>query len=213
MACNGVLTPLPPLKKIGNPPTQSSNFLLPYSDWKWLLLHFSQMATSNKHMFIFLIKCCHNWFLKKLQQYLKETRSYHYAFLFFVCDDLSFINTMQKTFKPSKKKMFKCLGWMRKIFTTGNISWRTAAENVSSKKVYLKNNSVPNTCLTLPLKKIFCQSLTDAFYIKLVIPKILFILALLSFNFYFEIMWPSPLSPPPKLKFLIPPQQRLFWNF
>ena len=26
----------------------------PPSDWKWLHLHFSHMATSNKHMFIFV---------------------------------------------------------------------------------------------------------------------------------------------------------------
>ena len=132
---------------------------------------------------------------------------------YFLCVMTCLSLTLCKKLLNLPKKMFKWLGWMRKIFTPGNFSWRTAAENVSSKKVYLKNNSVPNTCLTLPLKKIFCQSLTDAFYIKLVIPKILFILALLSFNFYFEIMWPSPLSPPPKLKFLIPPQQSLFWNF
>ena len=33
-------------------------------------------------------------------------------FYFFMCDDLSFINTTQKTLKPSKK-MFQCPGWMR----------------------------------------------------------------------------------------------------
>ena len=36
-------------------------------------------------------------------------------------------------------------------------------------------------------------------YIKLAIPKILFILVLCNFNFYFKIMWPSPQTklPPP----------------
>ena len=38
-------------------------------------------------------------------------------------------------------------------------------------------------------------------YIKLVIPKILFILVLFNFNFYFKIMWPPT-----------PSHQRLFWN-
>ena len=51
-------------------------------------------------------------------------------------------------------------------------------------------------------------------YIKLVIPKILFILVLYSFNFYFKITWPPPPPPPqqnyprplpPKLTFLTPP--------
>ena len=143
MACNGVLTPpakVPPksitlVLKYFNPP-QSSNFLLP-SDWKWLLLHFSHMATSNKHMLIFLIKCCHNWFLKKLKQYIKETCSYHHACLFY---DLSFINTTQK---------------------------RVAAKyemQVALKKVYWKNNRVFQTFAILSLKKMFYQNLTDAFF-------------------------------------------------
>ena len=48
----------------------------------------------------------------------------------------------------------------------------------------------------LPLKKTFYHNLRDVFfqiylkYRKLVIPKILFILVLCSFNFYFIIMWP-----------------------
>ena len=73
-----------------------------------------------------------------------------------------------------------------------------------------------------------CIFQTSLKYIKLVIPKILFILELCNFNFYFKISWPSPpllkkqliplknTSPPPapKQKFLTPPlQQRLFWNF
>ena len=77
MACNGVLTPQqkqppksvvtpPPSPKIFNyppppPPTpQPSNFLLPPSNWKWLLLHFSHMATSNKQILIFL-ELLYNW--------------------------------------------------------------------------------------------------------------------------------------------------------
>ena len=62
-----------PLLKLFTPP----------SDPEWRLLHFSHMATSNKHIFTFLkllqlIKCCHNWFLKKLKQYTKETRFHHH---------------------------------------------------------------------------------------------------------------------------------------
>ena len=82
MACNEVLIPPPPAKV---PPSPSSSiFLLLPSNWKWLLLDFSHIATSNKHMFTFLkllqvIKCRHNWFLKKLKHYIKETRFYHHA--------------------------------------------------------------------------------------------------------------------------------------
>ena len=136
----------PPLKLIGNPPPVLTFFnasspavlklftLLPSSDWKSLLLHFSHMATSNKHLFIFLkplklIRCCHNWFLKKLKQYIKETRFYHHTFLFFMSDGLSFINTKQKSLKIFQKILFQFPAWMRKNFIPGNFSWRISAEN------------------------------------------------------------------------------------
>ena len=58
-----------------------------------------------------------------------------------------------------------------------------------------KQQSVPNTCDIAPLKYIFFQNLIDAFFkylyyikLKLVVPKILFILVLNNFNFYFKIM-------------------------
>ena len=75
---------------------------------------------------------------------------------------------------------------------------------VASKKVYWKNNSVPNTFAILPLKKIFYQNRCifqiPLKYIKLVIPKILFVLVLCSFNFYFKITWPPPSPRPPSGK-------------
>ena len=69
--------------------------------------------------------------------------------------------------------------------------------HVASKKFYWKNQSVPNTCAILPLKKKFYQNLTvnrlifqiHLKYIKLVIPKILFMVLLCSFNFYFKIIF------------------------
>ena len=144
---------------------------------------------------------------------------------FFMCDDLPFINTTQKTLKPSKK-MFQCPGWMRKNFIPGNFSWRVAAETWDAscfkKGLLEKQQSVPNTCTILPLKKIFYQNLTvnrwifqiPLKYIKLVIPKILFMLVLCSFNFYFKITWPSPTHhhhhqnwnfwpPPPPARFFL----------
>ena len=83
-----------------------------------------------------------------------------------------------------------------------------------------KQQSVPNTCDISPLKYIFFQNLTDAFFkylyyikLKLVIPKILFILVLSNFNFYLKIMQPplahtnkiTPAPPPPSPP--RPPQQ------
>ena len=88
-------------------------------------------------------------------------------FYFFMCDDSSFINTMQKTLKPSKK-MFQCPGWMRKNFIPGNFNWRVAAETWDAscfkKGLLEKQQSFPNTCAILLLKKIFYQNLTDAFF-------------------------------------------------
>ena len=43
-------------------------------------------------------------------------------FYFFMCDELSFINTMQKILKPSKKK-FQFPRWMRKNFIPWKFSW------------------------------------------------------------------------------------------
>ena len=64
-----------------------------------------------------------------------------------------------------------------------------------------KNNSVPNTCNILPLKKFFFQNRcifqVTLKYIKLVIPKILFILVLYNFNFYFKTTWPPKQNYPP----------------
>ena len=112
-------------------------------------------------LLLLLIKCCHNWFLKKLEQYIKETRSYHYPFLFFICDDLSFVNITKKSLKPSKK-MSQCPGRMRKKSISGNFSWRVAAETWDAscfkKGLLEKQQSVPNTCAMLSLKKMFIRT-------------------------------------------------------
>ena len=51
-------------------------------------------------------------------------------------------------------------------------------------------------------------------YIKLAIPKILFILILSSFNFYFKITWPAPPPPPPtKIKTSDPPAKTFLTFF
>ena len=104
--------------------------------------------------------------------------------------------------------MFRCPGWMRKNFILGNFSWRVAVETWDAscfkKGLLEKQQSVPNTCTILPLKNILSELNRCIFqislkYIKLVIPKILFILVLCSFNFYFKTTWPLPPNkiPPP----------------
>ena len=136
-----------------------------------------------------------------------------------MCDDLSFINTTQKTLKPSKK-MFQCPGWMRKIFIPGNFSWEVVAETWDAScfkksllekqqcSKYLRHIAIEKDILSELNRCIFQISLK---YIKLVIPKILFILVLCSFNFYFKITWsPNNITHLHQHKNI---SQRLFWNF
>ena len=103
--------------------------------------------------------------------------------------------------------MFQCPGWMRKNFIPRNFSWRVAAETWDA-SCFKKGLLEKNTCAILPLKKDILSELNRCIFqislkcIKLVIPKILFILVLCSFNFYFKIMWPSLHQykhPPPTL--------------
>ena len=130
-------TPL--VLKILNPYPSPQILTLPPSDWKWLLLHFSHMATSNKHMFTFLkllqlIKYHHNWFLKKLKQYIKETRFYHHFSIF------SHVMTSRSL------TLCKFRGWTIKSFIPCNFSWRVSAEAWDAscfKKGLLENNSDP----------------------------------------------------------------------
>ena len=55
--------------------------------------------------------------------------------------------------------MFQCPGWMRKNFIPRNLSWGVVAETWGAscfkKGLLEQQQSVPNTCTILPLKKIF----------------------------------------------------------
>ena len=100
-----------------------------------------------------------------MKQYIKEPRSYHHACLFFfLCVITCLSLTLHKTLLNLQKKMFQCLGWMRKNFIPGNFSWSIAAETWDAscfkKGLLEKQQSVPNTCAILPLEKIFYQNLT-----------------------------------------------------
>ena len=82
-------------------------------------------------------------------------------------DDLSFINTMQKTLKPSTK-MFQFPRWMRKDFILVNFSWRILTETWDAscfkKGLLEKQQSVPNTCDISPLKKTFFSELNRCIF-------------------------------------------------
>ena len=129
--------------------------------------------------------------------------------------------------------MFQCPGWMRKNFILGNFGWRVAAETWDAscfkKGLLEKQQSVPNTCAILPLKKIFYQNLTDAFF-KYLWSILSYLLQKYSlYWFYSVLIFTSKLRDPPANKITPPPssnikisappsppphhQQRLFWNF
>ena len=150
---------------------------------------------------------------------------------FFMCDDLPFINTTQKTLKPSKRNV-SMPRMVEKKLHTREFQLKGSCGNMRCKLLQKRFGGKTTECSKylrhIVLKKIFhqnrCIFQISLKYIKLVIPKILFILVLYSFNFYFKIMWP-PTPPPPipitsthtKIKISnhpsFPPEQRYFWNF
>ena len=79
---------------------------------------------------------------------------------------------------------------------------------------HLRHIAIEKDTLSELDRCIFQKSLK---YIKSVIPKILFILVLSSFNFYLKIMWPLQQNYPPPThqnkNSWSPSQQRLLWNF
>ena len=177
------------------------------------------MASSNKHICSYFWSY-YNWLNTaiietKLKQYIKETHLYHHTFVFFMCNDLSFINTTKKFWNPPKnKKLNSQDGWEKTSYQgISREGYRQKHEmQVASKKVYWKNNRVLQTpAMYCHWKDIFSQLNRCIFqicleYIKLVIPKILFILVLSTFNFY--------LCDPPPTKIKIPdPPAKTFLEF
>ena len=98
-----------------------------------------------------------------MKQYIKEAWSYHHAFLFFLCMTTCLSLILCKKLLNLPKKMFQCLGSMRKNFIPGNFSWRVAAKTWDTscfkKGLLEKRQSVPNTCAILPLKRNFIRTL------------------------------------------------------
>ena len=78
---------------------------------------------------------------------------YHHTFVFFMCNDLSFINTTKKFWNPPKnKKLNSQDGWEKTSYQgISREGYRQKHEmQVASKKVYWKNNRVLQTLVTLP---------------------------------------------------------------
>ena len=147
-----------------------------------------------------------------MKQYIKETRFYHHTFLFFMCDDLSFINTTQKTLKPSKKNVSILRMDKKKLHTRefqlkgigGKMTCKLLQKRPTGKTTecsrHLRHIVIEKDIFSEVRRCIFQISLKS---IKLVIPKIVFILVICSFNFYFKITWPPNKTTPPPTKIKI----------
>ena len=116
-------------------------------------------------------------------------------FCFFMCDDLSFINTTQNTFKPSEKNVSMPRMDEKKLHTwefqlkhsSRNMRCKLLQKRFTRKTTecskHLRHIAIEKDILSEFNRCIFQISLK---YIKLVIPKIIFTLVLRNFNFYFK---------------------------
>ena len=122
-------------------------------------------------------------------------------FYFFMCDDLSFINTTQKTLKPSKKNVSMPRMDEKKLHTRefqlkgsgGNMRCKLLQKRFTGKTTecskHLRHIAIEKDILSELNRCIFQISLK---YIKLVIPKILFI-----YWYYAVLILTSKLHDPP----------------
>ena len=128
-----------------------------------------------------------------------------------MCDDLSFINTTQKTFKIFQKNISiprmdeeKLHAWeFHPKSINGNMRCKSLQKISTGKATecskHLQHIAIEKDIFLELNRCIFQISLKT---IKLVIPKILLILLLIRFKFCFKIMWPVPpnkITPPPLL--------------
>ena len=125
-------------------------------------------------------------------------------FYFFMCDDLSFINTTQKTFKSSEKNVSMPRMDEKKLHTwpfqlkhsSRNMRCKLLQKRFAGKTTerskHLRHIAIEKNILSELNECIFQIPLN---YINLVIPNILFMLVLCSSNFYFKITWPSRFPP------------------
>ena len=133
-----------------------------------------------------------------------------------MCDELSFVNTMEKNFKTFQKNVSIPSMDEKKLHT-----WKFQLRVISEMQVNMRCKLLQkrSTGKTIECSKdlqhiatekyIFSELNTCIFqmslkYIKLGIPKILFILVSCNFNFYFKLCYPST-----NINFF-DPQQKLF---
>ena len=130
---------------------------------------------------------------KKLKQYIKKHILIIMLFYFFRCNDLPFINALQKTFQKNvsthKMDEKKLHTWEFQLNRSSrNMRCKLLQKRFTGKTTecskHLHHIAIEIYILPELNRCIFQISLK---YIKLVIPKILFILVLCSFNFYFKI--------------------------
>ena len=160
MACNGVPAPsprkkyLPPRPKIFNPPPVLKLFTpRPTGNGCFCTIHTWLLPRSTYSYFW----SYYNWlnaviinFWISWNNTLKKHVFTIILFYFFMCDNLSFINTTQKTSKPSEKCFNYQDGWEKTSYPgiSADGYWRKHEGQVASEKVYWKNNRVFQTLAT-----------------------------------------------------------------
>ena len=138
-------------------------------------------------------------------------------------DDLSLINTMQKSFKtPSKKVVSMPRMNEKKLHTQelqlkGSGTWKWDA-SCFKKGLLEKQQSVPNTCAYCHWKRYFIRTL-EMYFSNISNSKNTLYTGIMWAYFLFQnYMTPFPppnnITPPTKIKISDHPLwQRLFWNF
>ena len=113
-----------------------------------------------------------------------------------MCDDLSFIDTTQETFKPSEKKVSMRRMDEKKLHTW-EFQLKRSSRNMRCKLLQKRFTGKTTKCSKhlhhIAIEKSIVSELDSCIfqiplkYIKLVIPKILFILVLCLSGFYFKV--------------------------
>ena len=111
---------------------------------------FLHMAASNKYIFTFLkllqlSKCCHNFFLKKLKQYIKETRFYHHTFKF-LCVMTCLLLTLHKKLLKSSKENVLIARMVEKKLHTLEFQLKGIGGNMRCKLLQKRSNGKTAQC-------------------------------------------------------------------
>ena len=112
-----------------------------------------------------------------MKQYIKETRSYHHAFLFFMCDDLSFINTTQNTSKPSEKNVSMPRMDEKKLHTW-EFQLKHSSRNMGCTLLQKRFTGKTTECS----KHLYHVAIEKIFYQNLTVNRLIFLIPLSVFN-------------------------------